>query len=180
MYLCPPVCTSNNSGLNLLTFFNSQLFVCIAPADIVSGFNTTTYNASDTLKLSCAFTGLPIPVIEWLYWPNTHTEPIRLINENRTFIASYDITIFDGSGSGLDLDMSIFDQEEGFDLNREIENNSLHLQLLNDASYLVIEDLVHSDEGYYSCSAANGIDNHINAVNSTEAFVTVQSMSKND
>ncbi len=41
-------------------------------------------------------------------------------------------------------------------------------------SYLTVTDLVKDDEGTYMCEGINGVENLIDAVNTSQAFVTVQ------
>ena len=92
-----------------------------------------------------------------------------LADSDRIRITDYDTTET-GSGSGdnvfvLDLKNEISDYNQ----------DSLQLELLNATSYLTVYNLLQSDEGYYSCSADNGVDNFINSTKTSEAFVTVQS-----
>ncbi len=90
---------------------------------------------------------------------------------DRITIATYDITELEGSGSGLgleDIENFLDSQLDGYD------RDFLHSQLLTTTLYLVISDLVRKDEGYYSCSANNDIENFIDATTTSDAFVTVQ------
>lgn len=96
---------------------------------LVSGLSNTTRNLSDTLQLSCTFSGYPQPVITWSY--TTSERDVELINNTeRTSITSYFATY------------------------TELNNGGLHVTVV---SLLRIDRIVKSDEGYYTCTAMESI-----------------------
>ncbi len=58
------------------------------------------------------------------------------------------------------------------------ESSKINIVSLKDerlaSSILTITNLVKNDEGTYKCVGINNVDNLINAIDSSEAFVTVQ------
>ena len=90
---------------------------------------------------------------------------------NRTHIASYDITET-GSGFGSGIGAKFIQPAEK---RQVLDEGEIQSTLLSAQSYLVIFDLVLEDEGYYTCMAENGIENHIDSVGNVESFITVQS-----
>lgn len=108
-----------------------------------------------------------MPYITWKYRNNTTAESVVLLATNRTVISEYDISIEVGSGSAVE-DMETF-------LDEAMQPIYGQPALVNVTSYLVIYGLIFTDEGYYSCSAENSIDNSITYINTSEAYVIVQS-----
>ena len=141
----------------------------IAPPDVIEGIDNSTYNITDTLKLSCTFAGFPLPSIQWFFRKSNNTEFTELHDTDRITIATYDITELEGSSSGMEDIENFLDSQLD-----EYNPNILHSQLLNVTLYLVISDLERNDEGYYSCAANNSIENFIDATITSDAFVTVQ------
>lgn len=55
----------------------------VAPPNLVSSFSNKTLNMSQTLQLSCCFTGYPLPSITWL-----HKGTILLNDTNNVMITN--------------------------------------------------------------------------------------------
>lgn len=109
-----------------------------------------------------------MPFITWKYRRNTTAEPVVLSANNRTVISQYDILIEDASGSAVQ-DIEMFMDEL---ISDPMDSKPA---LMNVTSYLIIYELVFSDEGYYSCSAENSVPNSVSFTNTSEAYVIVQS-----
>ena len=137
------------------------IYIYIAPPDLLNSFNETTYNESNTLMLSCEFSGFPQPFIQWFYRASLSLGLLQLMTGNRTRITDFNPT-GSGFGSGNDLLEPIQPDEES--------------EFPTITSYLVIDDLIHEEEeGYYMCQGFNDVANLIGATDSNEAFITVQS-----
>ena len=128
--------------------------MCTAPPLLRVGFNATVINTTDDLRLTCIFSGNPLPMIEWYFKGEQLPEATTIIVENRTgiFLGSEE----EGIGSGES--QSMYEEE----------------YLLETTSTLVIPQVTIENEGTYICNATNGVPNLIGSVTSHNSVVDVQ------
>ena len=75
----------------------SNYFLFADPANILSKFNDTIENATNTLNLSCTFEGIPTPQIHWYITPDSTEEEHKLRQSGRIII-NYEV---DEDGNSL-------------------------------------------------------------------------------
>ena len=77
------------------TTFLTNDFLLADPANVLSSFNDTIENATNTLRLSCRFEGIPSPQVHWYMTPGSTGEEQLLSNSGRITI-SHEV---DGDGN---------------------------------------------------------------------------------
>ena len=131
--------------------------MCTAPPLLLVGFNTTIINGTDPLRLTCIFSGNPLPTVEWYFQGEQQSEAM-LIN----------------IGNGTDILLGPGGQEFGLEGSGDTYEKEHLLTPFSITSTIVIAHVTVGNEGIYICNATNGVPNLIGSVTSHTSTVKVQ------